>query len=103
MNPFKDKRRLRQIAHHLTPVVTVADKGLSEPLIEETTRALHDHELIKVKLNIGDRDDREQIGTELAAATSAEIVQRIGKTLVLFKANPDAKPKLSNLSRHGLR
>ena len=44
------KKRLRGIGHALHPVVTVAGNGLSEGVLTELERALHDHELIKVKL-----------------------------------------------------
>ena len=97
----KSKRRLRQIAHHLDSVVGIGDNGLSEGLIGETERALTDHELIKVKVNVVGRQERTALGAELAAACSAAVVQRIGKIIVLFRANPKADPKLSNLARLG--
>lgn len=94
-----DKKHYRTIAHNLNPVVIVGDKGLSENLLDELNRALHDHELIKVKIAIGDRDDRSQIIEALIDSTKAELVQAIGKVIVLLKKNPKAKPKLSNLIR----
>lgn len=97
----KDKRRLRQVAHHLAPVVIVADKGASAAVIDETARALTDHEIIKVKINVADRDQRKTIGNELAAACGADVVQSVGKVWVLFKHNPFAEPRLSNLARFG--
>ena len=50
------KKNLRALAHHLKPLVTVADNGLSEPVVAEIERALDDHELVKIKL----RSDRQQ-------------------------------------------
>ena len=41
-----DKKRFRSIGHNLNPVVIIAQKGLSENIIEEIDRALKDHELI---------------------------------------------------------
>tara|TARA_B100001063_G_C16406531_1_gene377393 strand:- start:41 stop:343 length:303 start_codon:yes stop_codon:yes gene_type:complete len=92
-----DKKHYRSIAHNLNPVIIVGDKGLTENLYEELNRALHDHELIKVKIAIGDRDDRVEITNALIDNTKAELVQSIGKVIVLLKKNPKAKPKLSNL------
>ena len=92
-----DKKHYRSIAHNLNPVIIVGDKGLTENLFEELNRALHDHELIKVKIAIGDRDDRVEITNALIDNTKAELVQSIGKVIVLLKKNPKAKPKLSNL------
>jgi len=94
-----DKKHYRSIAHNLNPVIIVGDKGLTENLIEELSRALHDHELIKVKIAIGDRDDRAEIINTLINKTESELVQSIGKVVVLLKKNPKAKPKLSNLIR----
>lgn len=100
-SPARLKRALRQIAHHLNPVVTVAEKGISERLQGETERALTDHELIKVRISIDDRSARKTLGNELAEACQAQIVQVIGKIFVLYRANPEANPKLSNIARFG--
>jgi RNA-binding protein len=95
----KDRRRLRQIAHHLEPVVIVAGKGLGEGVVQEVNRALTDHELIKVRVDIADRDLRRAAADELAARCAADIAQSIGKVWVLYRPNPEAKAKLSNLKR----
>ncbi|MCZ6642210.1 MAG: ribosome assembly RNA-binding protein YhbY [Gammaproteobacteria bacterium] len=95
----KHKRRMRRIAHHLDPVVSIGDHGMSEGLIGETERALIDHELIKVRINVRAREERKALGAQLAAACNATVVQRIGKIIVLFRANPEPDPKLSNLTR----
>ena len=50
------KKQLRSIGHSLHPLVTVASKGLSENVMTEIKRALFDHELIKVKFSVGDRE-----------------------------------------------
>jgi len=94
-----DKKQYRAIAHNLNPVIIVGDKGLSEGLMEELDRAIGDHELIKVKIAIGDRDERRKIIEELAYRTGAEIVQTIGKVAILLRKNPKPNPKLSNLIR----
>ena len=95
-----ERKALRRIAHHLHPVVMIGDGGVSDAVIAETNRALDDHELIKVKVNAMERDDRNALIDALARACGAETVQRIGKVVVLFRKNPDAKPGLSNLTRH---
>ena len=94
-----ERKNLRRIAHHLHPVVIVGDGGVSDAVIAETNRALDDHELIKVKVNTLDREDRSEMIDALIAACQAEAVQRIGKVVVLYRRNPDAKPDLSNVSR----
>lgn len=68
-------------------------------MISETDRALRDHELIKVRINAADRDERIALGERLREACGAEGVQRIGKMLVLYRPNPEARPELSNIAR----
>lgn len=94
-----ERKQYRAIAHNLNPIIIVGDKGLSEGLYEELNRALNDHELIKVKIAIGERDDRALIIEELTKVTKAELVQTIGKIAILLKKNPKPNPKLSNLIR----
>ncbi len=94
-----DKKQYRAIAHNLNPIIIVGDKGLSEGLNEELDRALNDHELIKVKVAIGDRDDRKAIIEELVSNSHAELVQVIGKIAVLLRKSKQPNPRLSNLLR----
>ncbi|WP_404472837.1 ribosome assembly RNA-binding protein YhbY [Vreelandella venusta] len=93
------KKAFRSIGHHLNPVVTVSENGVSENLLAELNRALHDHELIKVKLALPERDDRAAMISELLADSKAELVQTIGKMALLYRRNPKANPKLSNVTR----
>ena len=96
----KELRQLRALAHKLRPVVTVAGKGLSATVLEELDRALKDHELIKVKVAVGDREQRELVIAEVCERSSAVLVQRIGNIATLLRANPQADPKKSNLHRY---
>ena len=96
----KELRQLRALAHKLRPVVTVAGKGLSSTVLEELERALNDHELIKVKVAVGDREQRESVIAEVCERSSAVLVQRIGNIATLLRANPQADPKKSNLHRY---
>ena len=91
------KKYLRQLGHNLKPVVTVAAKGLSEGVVQELNRALDDHELIKVKLQV---EDKASVESDLCAQTGAEVVQSIGHVLLIFKAAINPNPKLSNLLKN---
>jgi len=95
----REKKSLRQIAHHLDAVVTIGDQGLTEGVTQETLRALKDHELIKVKLAGADKDARQTMANTLADSCNAEIVQSIGKIVVLYRENRRANPKLSNVKK----
>ena len=93
------KKRLRGIGHALHPVVTVAGNGLSEGVLTELERALHDHELVKVKLAVPDREERKQLRAQMCALLKAQLVQEIGKVVLVYRRNPEPNPKLTNLRR----
>ena len=95
----KELRQLRAQAHSLKPVVTVAGKGLAPSVLEELDRALNDHELIKVKVAVGDREQRESVIEELCSQSEAYLVQRVGNIATLLRTNPQADPRKSNLHR----
>lgn len=101
MNPSSSKelRQLRALAHPLRPVVTVAGNGLSASVLQELERALLDHELIKVKIAVGDRVQREALVAALCEQSGAQLVQRIGNIATLVRRNPAADPRKSNLQR----
>ena len=80
---------LRARAHHLNPVVMIGQHGLTEAVIRETETALRAHELIKVRVLGDDREERLLISEELCAATGAQLVQHIGKLLVLYRERSD--------------
>ena len=93
------KKQFRSIGHKLNPVVTIAGNGLSEGVIQELNRALDDHELIKVKLGIAEREDRKAITAQLQTLPNVELIQEIGKVVILYRGNKKANPKLSNLHK----
>jgi len=94
-----EKKRLRQIGHHLNPVVLLGDKGLTEAVMAEIDARLEDHELIKVRVGGEDREARQEAIQAIAAGTGAEIAQTIGKLVLLYRAARKPDPKLSNLLR----
>ena len=91
------RRSYRAIGHRLKPCVTVAGKGLSESVIDEIFRALREHELIKIKLALTERDVRKAVIQEICEMTGAESVQEIGKVVLLFKKAAKPNAKLTNL------
>ena len=95
--PQNDVKQLRAIGHKLKPVVTVAGKGLTEPVIAELNRALNDHELIKVKLAVGSREARAEVASDITRQCGAELIQSIGNIILLLRRSTTPDPKLSNL------
>lgn len=95
-----EKKRFRSIGHALSPVVMTGGQGLTEGILAETDRALEDHELIKVRVNGEDRDERAAAMQEIAKSSRAQIVQIIGKIVLLYRPAKKPNPKLSNLLRY---
>ena len=92
------KKALRSIGHNLNPIVTIAGKGLTENVLMELDRALEDHELIKVKFSVGDRELKKELLTQTEKATRSVLVQSIGNIGLFFRAAKQPDPKKSNLT-----
>lgn len=93
-------KRLKGIGHELKPIVMIGNNGITPAITEEINRALSDHELIKIKLPAGSKQERDTASTEIAATAKATIIHTIGRMALLLRQNPNANPKLSNLTRH---
>ena len=90
------RRDLRARAHHLNPVVTIAGNGLAPTVIAEIERSLQAHELIKIKVQGAEREQRDTLMQELCAALDAAPVQHIGNILVVWRQRrEEAKPAVS--------
>ena len=83
----RQRKQLRTLAHPRKPIVIVGQKGLTDNVMEEINLALEHHELIKVKVNVADRDERSIAVEQICKQTGADLVQRIGFIATLFKRN----------------
>ncbi|KAB7628418.1 ribosome assembly RNA-binding protein YhbY [Alkalilimnicola sp. S0819] len=87
----EQRRHLRRLGHQLKPVVRTGNAGLSEAVMNEIEIALAHHELIKVKLIAGDREEKQSFIDQILAQTEGEPVQVIGHVLLLYRPNPRKK------------
>ena len=76
----------------------LGQKGLTEEVLNELDIALTHHELVKIKLSVDDRDVRKQMITEICEKSQSEEVQSIGKTLSVYRVNPDQS--IIDIPRH---
>ena len=95
------KKAFRGVAHHLDPVVSVSDRGLSDGIVAETERALNDHELIKVKI-VGDREERGEVIKQIGKIDATEVIQIVGGVALVYRRSRDPNPALSNIYRANL-
>ena len=92
LNPT-ETRALRAQAHHLKPVVSISQNGLSDNVIKEIDRSLKAHELIKVKLYGIEREEREAALDAICQQLECAAVQHIGNILVLWRQKPEGEAK----------
>lgn len=86
------KKYLRSLAHDLKPFVMIGQHGLSESVIAEIESTMLKHELIKIKLRVSDREEKQEVINKIIELSEAELVQVIGGVLVIYKPfedNPD--------------
>jgi len=95
----EQKKRYRSIGHGLSPIVTIAGNGISENVVAEIDRALNDHELIKIKLALEDKDSRKEAVAKISQKMNATVVQEIGKVVLFLRPAKQPNRKLSNLLR----
>ena len=92
----RQKRHLRALAHPLKPIVNLGKQGLSRETKREIESQLLDHELIKCKVLDSCPLSKKECAEEISTMKEIEVVQVIGKTLILFSPHPeDPKIKLT--------
>lgn len=87
----KQKRFLRAKAHHLDPIFQVGKGGVNDNMIKQISEALEARELLKVSVLQNCDEDKATIAENLATECSAELVQVIGSTIVLYKESVEKK------------
>ena len=97
LNLEKEQRlALKAQAHSLQPVVLLGVAGLTDAVLGEIDRALTAHALIKVRVPLDDRIEREGIFASIADRVGAARVQAIGKLIVLYRpplAEEESEPQ----------
>jgi RNA-binding protein len=87
------RRRLRALGHPLRPLVQVGKEGVSPAIAKQAAHALHDHELIKVKIGSECPQDRFEVAEFLGGEPGVNVVQVLGRVVLLYKRHPQ-KPKI---------
>ena len=90
----KQKRYLRSEAHHLKAIFQVGKDGVGSNQVRGVIDALDAQELIKVKLLESCPDDVNTVALELSVQTKSDVVQILGRTIVLYKQSDKKVYKL---------
>lgn len=81
---------LRSLGHHLDPVVQVGKYGVTDSLLAAAEEALLRHELIKVRCGRECPRPRAEVAEALCSRLGAELVQSLGRVLLLYRAHPES-------------
>ncbi|WP_040286668.1 ribosome assembly RNA-binding protein YhbY [Sporosarcina koreensis] len=87
----KQKSFLRSEAHHLQPIFQIGKSGLTDPIIKQIEEALEARELIKVSVLQNCEQDKDEVAEILSEQEGIDVVQVIGKTIVLYKESKEKK------------
>lgn len=87
----KQAKSLKKLAHHLKVVIIIGQNGLSETVLAEIDSTLERHELLKIRVNAGDKEGRDAIIAKVAKQTKSEVVQSIGHVAVFYRRAEDHK------------
>ena len=89
----KQRAYLKGLAMNIEPIFQVGKSSITPEYVEAVSEAFNTKELIKLTVLKNCMDDPKEIAETLAGRTESEVVQVIGKKIVLYKANKD-KPKI---------
>ena len=81
----KERAQLRKQANTITAIFQIGKENITEPLIEAVDAALKKRELIKLSVLETSELSAKEAAEQLAEATQAEVIQCIGRKLVLYR------------------
>ncbi len=83
----KQKRYLRSQAHNLSAIFQIGKDGVHANQVKGIKEALETHELIKVKILESCGESKNEVALELSVATKSEVIQILGRTIILYKSS----------------
>lgn len=87
----KQKSYLRSLAQTEKPLFQIGKDSITENLIETVDNALRKRELIKVTVLKNAPDDIQEAAFDLARLTGSELVQVIGRQIVLYRRSKERR------------
>jgi len=95
----KQRAYLKSLAMNIQPMFQCGKSSITPEFVEAVSEALEKHELIKVSVLQNCMDDPKEIGITLSERTRSQLVQVIGKKIVLYKEAKDEKDRKIILPR----
>ena len=85
----KQRAYLKGLAMTMDPVIHVGKSSVTPELIASVDEAIEKRELIKLAVLKNCMDDPKEISNVIAERTHSQVVQVIGKKIVLYRKNKD--------------
>lgn len=89
----KQKAYLKSLASTMEPVFQVGKSSITPEITEAIGECFNTRELIKINVLKNCMDDPKYIAEVIAQRTRSQVVQVIGKKIVLYRENKD-NPKI---------
>ncbi|MCR5007363.1 MAG: YhbY family RNA-binding protein [Oribacterium sp.] len=99
----KMRSQLKGAAMNIEPVLSIGKNSLTPEFIEAVRENITKNELIKINILKNCDDDPKAIAHTLAGRSQSEVVQVIGRKIVLYKPNPDFKKRKYEVSKAELK
>lgn len=90
----KQRAYLKSLAMTMEPIFQVGKNSMTPELTAAIAEALEAREIIKVSVLKNCVDDPKEIAQLVAERTRSQVVQVIGKKIVLYKEGKDKKKKI---------
>ena len=90
----KQSAYLKGLAMNMEPIFQIGKSSLTPEVTKAVEEALAARELIKVSVLNNCADDPRELAAIVAERTQAEVVQVIGKKIVLYRPGKDNKRKI---------
>ncbi|MCD7818770.1 MAG: ribosome assembly RNA-binding protein YhbY [Lachnospiraceae bacterium] len=90
----KQRAYLKSLAMNLEPIFQIGKSSLTPELTAAIDEALAARELIKISVLQNCMDDPHELAQIVAERTHGQVVQVIGKKIVLYRPGKDNKRKI---------
>ena len=90
----KQRAYLKSLAMTMDPIFQIGKNSMTPELTKAVDEALEARELIKVSVLRNCADDPKELASMLAERTRSQVVQVIGKKIVLYKEGKNEKKKI---------
>ncbi len=90
----KQRAYLKSLAMTMEPILQIGKSSLTPEFTKSVSEALEARELIKISVLQNCMDNPSQMAQMLAERTGTQVVQVIGKKIVLYKEGKKEKKKI---------